>query len=131
MPPQPPSPQQPQEATREEQVSAEALPECVICRDVMRISEPRLGMPCGHAFHEACIKQYADCKGISVELACPFRCGPFRQSVENIIESETVGDEVVDVGRNTVIEEDTEQPDFEAELEQLLDQEEAAAAVLT
>ena len=47
---------------------------CVICLAIMTMEEERLALPCAHVFHEACITQYADCKGIRVAEACPFKC---------------------------------------------------------
>ncbi len=33
-----------------------------------------MALPCGHAFHEACVNRFASCKGVPVEEACPMRC---------------------------------------------------------
>ena len=54
--------------------SADAGPMCVICQDRLMSEQSRLAMPCGHAFHEECVRKYAECKQIPLEEACPMRC---------------------------------------------------------
>ena len=46
----------------------------MICQEVMGIAERRLALECGHAFHESCLKTYAECKRIPWSQACPYRC---------------------------------------------------------
>ena len=51
-----------------------APPKCVICQWEMTRADERLALPCAHVFHKACIEDYASCKGIELEEACPFKC---------------------------------------------------------
>ena len=62
------------------------LPQCVICRDDITPGGDVTyvtSLPCGHTFHTECITKYADCKGIDLERACPYRCNPVEVDLVN------------------------------------------------
>jgi hypothetical protein len=54
--------------------AAQEGPTCVICQERLMSEQSRLAMPCGHAFHEECVRRYAECKQIPLREACPMRC---------------------------------------------------------
>ena len=47
--------------------------------------QARLALPCGHVFHEECIRKYADCKNCPVEYACVFRCARMPEVIAEAI----------------------------------------------
>ena len=73
---------------------------CEICRENMYKHEPRLGLPCAHAFHEPCITNWMRKKKKSWDNACPMNC--YKTSMPLIIEdsgtSQSVVEEMPDTG---------------------------------
>merc|ERR1719352_468749 len=42
---------------------------CTICLDVFQASDEAARLPCGHIFHDDCLREW-----LHVRLECPFRC---------------------------------------------------------
>ena len=53
---------------------ANSPPQCCICQSALLPEERKLALQCAHAFHDECIRGYAQCKGLDLERACPFKC---------------------------------------------------------
>ena len=65
--------------------SRDDRPTCIICMCPMLPAEATTALVCGHVYHEYCIDEYAQVKGLERDRACPIRC---RNPVVTVVEDE-------------------------------------------
>jgi len=91
-------------------------PQCIICQDDMVHKQARLALPCGHVYHEECIRKYADCKNCLLEYACVFRCLQMPEVAERAIDMSQESTERTPPPENA----DTPAADLDSDLDALV-----------